>query len=111
MEATVIGPKGRETLEFLVDTSSGYTLLPPKTWKKLGLKADGKERFRLADGTPIERKTSECGITIQNKTRHTTVILGEKDEEARLGMITLENIGLVLNPFTRQLQPMRMMLA
>jgi len=39
------------------------------------------------------------------------VILGEPRDEALLGTITLENLGLVLNPFTRTLQPMRMMLA
>ncbi len=39
-----------------------------------------------------------------------TVILGEPGDEALLGTVTLENLGLVLNPFTRTLQPMRMML-
>jgi len=111
MRAAVAGPKGREALEFLVDTGSGYTLLPHRTWKKLGLKADRTERFRLADGTPIDRKMSECQITLNDKTRHTPVILGEKEDEALLGVITLEEFGLVVNPFTRQLQPMRLILA
>ena len=31
--------------------------------------------------------------------------------EALLGVVTLEILGLVLNPFTRTLQPMRMLLA
>jgi hypothetical protein len=38
-------------------------------------------------------------------------ILGEKSDEALLGVIPLGNLGLVLNPFTRTLQPMRPMLA
>jgi predicted aspartyl protease len=42
---------------------------------------------------------------------HTPVILGEEGDEALLGIVTLEILGLVLNPFTRTLQPMRMMLA
>ena len=39
------------------------------------------------------------------------VILGEADDEALLGVVTLEILGLVLNPFKRILQPMKMMLA
>jgi hypothetical protein len=39
------------------------------------------------------------------------VILGEEGNEALLGTITLEILGLVLDPFKRSLQPMRMMLA
>jgi hypothetical protein len=39
------------------------------------------------------------------------VLLGEKGDEALLGTVTLEELRVVLNPFTRQLQPMRMILA
>jgi hypothetical protein len=39
------------------------------------------------------------------------VLLGEKGDEALLGAVTLEELRVVLNPFTRQLQPMRMILA
>ncbi|PIZ26181.1 MAG: aspartyl protease, partial [Chloroflexi bacterium CG_4_10_14_0_8_um_filter_57_5] len=42
---------------------------------------------------------------------HTPVILGEPGDEPLLGVVTLEILGLTLNPFTRQLQPMRMLLA
>jgi hypothetical protein len=39
------------------------------------------------------------------------VLLGENGDEALLGTVTLEELLVVLNPFTRQLQPMRMILA
>ncbi len=42
---------------------------------------------------------------------YTPVILGEPGDEALLGMVTLEILGLVFNPFSRTLHPMRMMLA
>ena len=41
---------------------------------------------------------------------HTPVILGEPGDEALLGVVTLEILGLVFNPFNRTLQPMRMLL-
>ena len=39
------------------------------------------------------------------------VFLGERNDAALLGVLTLEGMGLVLNPFERTLKPMRLMLA
>jgi len=75
--------------------------LPKKAWKKLGLKAKRTETFILADGTEIRRDLSECHIEILEKDGHTPVILGEDGDEALLGVITLEEFGFVLNPFSR----------
>ena len=112
VDGTVTGPSGRaESLRFLVDSGATYTLLPNDTWRSIGLTPKRSQNFNLADGTMIERQISECHITLPQGEGHTPVILGEAGDEALLGVITLENLGLVLNPFTRTLQPMRMMLA
>ena len=39
------------------------------------------------------------------------VVLGQQKDAALLGTLTLESLGLVLNPFERRLTPMRMLLA
>jgi hypothetical protein len=39
------------------------------------------------------------------------VVLGEPGDDALLGTVTLESLGLVLNPFDRTLLPMRARLA
>ena len=51
------------------------------------------------------RKISECYILLPQKE-------GRKpgDDEALLGVVTLEVLGLVLDPFKRTLEPMRMLL-
>jgi predicted aspartyl protease len=111
VEGKVTGPTGHQaSLEFLVDSGAAYTLLPHETWRSIGLEAKRSVRFRLADGTAIERQVSECHITLAQGDGHTPVILGEPGDEALLGTITLEVLGLVLNPFTRTLQPMQMLL-
>jgi predicted aspartyl protease len=110
VEGTVTGPTGQQaSLEFLVDSGAVYTLLPHETWQSIGLEVKRSVRFRLADGTVIERQVSECHITLAQGDGHTPVILGEPGDEALLGTITLEVLGLVLNPFTRTLQPMQML--
>jgi predicted aspartyl protease len=64
----------------------------------------------LADGTEVKRSVSECFISLPQGEAHTPVILGEEADQALMGVVTLENLGLVLNPFQRTLQPMHMLL-
>ncbi|HEX8264876.1 MAG TPA: aspartyl protease family protein [Pyrinomonadaceae bacterium] len=112
IEGKVIGNGDvSETVSFLVDSGANYTLLSKDTWEKFGLKAKKTLSFTLADGTKIERAVSECRLEILGEDFHTPVILGEEGDEPLLGAVTLEILGVVLNPFNRTLQPMRMMLA
>ncbi|MBM3327700.1 MAG: aspartyl protease [Calditrichaeota bacterium] len=110
-KAVVTGPKGSRTVKFLVDSGASYSLLPLSVWKRIGIKPKKKMEFTLADGTEIVRSVAECFIQVFDEEAHTPVVLGEEGDEALLGVITLENLGLILNPFKRQLQPIRLMLA
>jgi len=112
VRGTVTGPSGKKSkVRFLVDSGAAYTLLPEKAWKAIGLKPKRSQTFSLPDGTEVERQISECHIALPLGEGHTPVILGESRDEALLGVVTLEELGLVLNPFDRTLQPMRGMLA
>ena len=117
IDGTVRGPSGeKRQVRFLVDSGAKYTVLPNDVWKALGLEPKRAMDFILADGTPLERQVSECHIALVDTELaehegHTPVILGEPGDVPLLGAITLEEFGLVLNPFSRTLQPMRMMLA
>jgi hypothetical protein len=64
----------------------------------------------LADATTIERSISEAYVVLPQGEAHTPVVLGEDGDQALLGVVTLEILGLVFNPFDRTLQPMRMLL-
>ena len=111
IEGIATGSTGRQAnVRFLVDSGATYSLLPVRDWRAIGLEAKRSLSFTLADGTTVERNVSECHISLPQGEGHTPVILGEEGDEALLGVVTLEILGLVLNPFTRNLQPMRMML-
>jgi predicted aspartyl protease len=111
IEGTVSGPQGSRTLEFLVDSGASYTLLPHDVWTSIGLAPKRTLAFSLADGTRIERQVSECHLTLGAGEGHTPAVLGEPGDDALLGVVTLEMLGLVFNPFSRTLHPMRMILA
>src|SRR5208337_692713 len=105
VEGTVTGPTGKHaTLKFLVDSGATYTLLPKKVWRAIGLNPLDSVTCILADGTEVKRRVSDCQITLPQGQRYTPVMLGEEGDEALLGVVTLEEFRLVLNPFTRQLQ-------
>ena len=106
----VEGTAGREEVRFFIDSGATYSRLPYSVWNKIGLKAKRTLEFTLADGTVIKRGASECYIILPQGEGHTPVILGEESDEALLGVVTLEILGLIFNPFNRTLQPMKMLL-
>ena len=111
IEGEVRGPSGKsEPVRFLVDSGATYSLLPKPVWRAIGLTPKRKVTFVLADGTTVERSVSEAYLILPHGEAHTPVILGEEGDEALLGAVTLEILGLVLNPFDRTLHPMRMLL-
>jgi clan AA aspartic protease len=111
VEATVTGPTGESRqLRLMVDSGAAYSLIPQDAWQAIGLKPKKSASFVLADGTAIERQVSECHIALAGEEGHTPVILGEADDEPLLGVVTLENLGLVLDPFKRTLQAMKLRL-
>ncbi|HKA30351.1 MAG TPA: aspartyl protease family protein [Candidatus Binatia bacterium] len=99
------------TVRFLVDSGAGYSVLPWDDWRALALRPTRTLDFVLADGAVIRRDVGHCLFTFQGITAPSPVVLGEPGDAALLGTVTLENMGLVLNPFERTLRPMRMRLA
>ena len=102
---------GEAPVKFLVDVGAGYTLLPLNVWQDIGLEPVREQGFTLADGTEIHRHMSDCRLVLPQGEAPTPVILGEEEDEALLGVVTLEDLGLMLNSFNCTLQPMRMKLA
>ena len=112
VEGAARGPRGEEAeVTFLVDSGLTYWLLPESVWRTIGLEPTREISFTLADGTRVERQISRCYLVLPQGEDYTPVILGEPGDEALLGVVTLEILGLVFNPFSRTLHPMRMMLA
>ena len=98
-------------VRFLVDSGAIYSVLPEDVWRALRLKPEREVEFTLADGTAITRGASECRFEIRGESATSPVVLGEKDDGALLGAVTLETLGFMLNPLTREILPMRMALS
>src|SRR5437762_418199 len=103
VDGVVRGPRDgeRASVRFLVDSGATYTLLPNEVWRQIGLTAKRTVSFTLTDGSRVDRDVSECHITLPQGEAHAPVILGAPGDEPLLGVVTLEILGLVLNPFNR----------
>jgi clan AA aspartic protease len=109
VEGIVRGPSGNEaTVRFLIDSGAMYSLVPEPVWNAIGLAPKREMQFSLADGRLVRRWVSECHIALPQGEGHTPVVLGEPgDAEPLLGVVTLEILGLVFDPFRRTLHPIR----
>lgn len=98
-------------VEFLIDSGAVYSLVPGKILDTIGIEPYKEMSFALADGTTIKRRISSAYFEYENEGGPAPVIYGEEGDTPLLGATTLESIGLILNPFSRTLHPMRMLLA
>ena len=104
-------PRKKISDTFIVDTGAAYTVLPEKLAIRLGITPVKTQAFSLADGTSVTRKLGFALVEVDGEKAPSTVVIGEKDDSPLLGVITLENMGLMVDPFKRVLRPMKLMLA
>ena len=97
-------------VKFLIDSGAVYSLVPGKVLDELGIEPYKEMSFTLADGTAMKRKVGSVFFEYEGNEGAAQVIYGEEGDEPLLGATTLKALGLVLNPFTRTLHPMRMLL-
>ena len=112
--STVRRPESRGRgvrVRFVVDSGAVYSVLPEPVWKHLRLRPTRSAQFSLADGTVIARGVSRCTFGLAGVTETSPVVLGAPRDAPLLGMVTLEALGLMLNPLTRELLPMKLLLA
>ncbi len=98
-------------VNFLVDSGAIYSLVPGKILDQLDIEPYREMSFSLADGSTLKRRVCSAYFEFEGEGGPAPVVYGEEGDEPLLGATTLESLGLVLNPFTRTLHPMRMLMA
>ncbi|MPZ18731.1 MAG: aspartyl protease [Luteitalea sp.] len=104
-------PATRESVEFLVDSGAVYSFVPRAVLDRLGIVAHGRQRFRLADGSGIERDRGDALFFYKGQRGAAPVIFAESDDATLLGAVTLESLGFVLDAVRRDLLPLPMVVA
>jgi predicted aspartyl protease len=103
-------PKKTRKLSSLVDSGTVYSVVPKTVLNRLGVKPHSTKVFTLADGSEIKRKVGDLLFKLDGHQGASPVIFGEKGDSALLGTVSLEALGLLLDPIRRELRPLPMVL-
>ncbi len=100
-------PQGRNfrEVELEVDTGSTYTALPRKMLESLGVRVVTSVPARLADGVQKAVDIGQTAIRLGGRQFITTVIFAEEGEPSLLGVVTLEDALLAVDPVNNELIP------
>ena len=100
-------PQGRnfQEVEMEVDTGSTFTALPRQMLHELGVPVNRTAQSRLADGTVQAVELGQTTIRLAGNQFTTTVIFAEEDEPSLLGVVTLEQALLAVDPVNNELVP------
>ena len=97
-------------VEFIVDTGAMWTVIPAVVLRELDIQPRREARFKLANGQVSNFPVGDAYIEVEGITCATTVIFGSEDAPALLGVTTLEQLGLEVDPVSGKLKPMELML-
>ncbi|MHB8381654.1 MAG: aspartyl protease [Candidatus Binataceae bacterium] len=98
-------------IDFLIDTGAIFSVVPSPLARQLTLAKLEREEFTLADGSRRIYDVGEAFFEINDRRGTSKVVFGPADVTPMLGALTLESLGLMVNPVTREVLPMRLFLA
>lgn len=108
-----IGPLDRsrfERIEALVDTGATYTIAPRNALERLGIGPQLRRRFRVDDGPVLEVGMAWVIVRVEGGSAYTLCVFGEPGMDALLGAVTLEELGLGVDPVNQRLVPIELLL-
>ena len=103
-------PGRRVRLRMLVDSGAMHSIVDGETLRKLGIRPTGTRTFILADGTEIIRRVGTGLFRFRGEEAGSIVVFGEPGDAVLIGVVTLEEFGLMLDPVRRELHPIQMSL-
>ena len=104
-------PRRRDKVSLLVDSGATFSLVPGALLRRLGIRPHSHRSFFLANGEKIEREVGDAMFFYEGQRGAAPVIFGKRGDIDLLGSVTLEALGLMLDPLRRELKPLPMMLA
>ncbi len=103
-------PSLSDVVELIVDTGAVYTIVSEDILEKLQIKRRGRRVFQTVNKQKIERDIGVVVVEYMDRVAGTIVIFGEDKDTPVLGVTTLEELGLEVDPVTKQLKPMTLLL-
>ncbi|MDT7892022.1 MAG: aspartyl protease family protein [Thermoproteota archaeon] len=93
----------------LIDTGATFTVLPWWIHEKLGLKIIGRKKIETAKGY-TELDESFVLIELEGRSGITPVLISKELKDVLVGVLTLESLGLMVDPTSGKLKETRILL-
>lgn len=97
-------------VECLVDTGAIYSLLPRNLLEEIGIEPEWERKFRQASGREITRRVGEARFRYDDYEGTSPVVFGREGDRPLLGVVTLEVLGLEVDPISGELRPTTLLL-
>lgn len=94
-----------EDLEVTVDTGSTFTAAPRELLERLGVPVERSAQAELADGNVASVDVGRTVIRLEGQEFPTPVIFAEEGEPSLLGVVSLEDALLAVDPVGGRLIP------
>ena len=94
-----------EDLEVTVDTGSTFTAVPRALLQRLGVPVRRSARSRLADESSVPVDIGWTVVRLEDQIFATQVIFAEENQPSLLGVVTLEDALLAVDPVGQRLVP------
>ena len=114
VKITIANPRdpGRAaTVDCLVDTGAAYSQFPRSLLASIGIEPFDERRFVMADGRRGTCRVGKADFLVNGRQTPSLVVFGEETAPALLGAMTLEGLGLGVDPLARRLIPIDLPLA
>ena len=99
------GSEHLETMDAMVDTESTYTWIPRDVLERLGVVPEEQWPFESADGRKAHYSVAWVQIKLGVRVQPTIAVFGEIGSEPVLGVMTLQQFLLAVDPVRRRLIP------
>ena len=93
-----------------MDTGATDTMLPSRTLKALGVVPAREVLVELGDGRRVPRGIGVAEVRYGARWSPTWVLFGKPGDAAVLGALTLEELGLQVDPRSQRLRPVKVVL-
>ena len=109
VKATVINPGNpsiKADVELLADTGAVFTLISKNRLAELGVKPVEKMTFTGINGESLIRDVGAAYLQVEDRKWLTSIIFGEEKDTEVLGVTTLEQLGLQVDPIDMKIKPL-----
>ncbi len=87
----------------MVDTGATYSFMPASMMRELGIVPNRTMTFRLANGQAVDYPVGRGVVQVNGYAEVVAICFGPDDVQPLIGIVTLEELGLAVDPVERKL--------